>query len=91
MPDFALAQAEITHGPGIQVRQLGPLACAALISQYLKTKQLVRPFKISSPAEFGYYFVCLPERFKEPKISAFRNWLVETIASLRPERPERPE
>jgi LysR family transcriptional regulator, glycine cleavage system transcriptional activator len=86
---------DATHGPSFSLWELALQAAAAgqgvalgrstLISQYLKTKQLVRPFKISSPAEFGYYFVCLPERFKEPKISAFRNWLVETIAASRAE------
>ena len=84
---------DATRGPSFSLWELALQAAVAgqgvalgrstLIAQYLKTRQLVRPFKISSPAQFGYYFVCLPERFKEPKISAFRSWLVETIAASR--------
>jgi hypothetical protein len=44
------------------------------VVQYLKWGKLVRPFRISTPSEFAYYFVCLPERLKEPKIAAFRAW-----------------
>jgi LysR family glycine cleavage system transcriptional activator len=71
--DLALQAAVAGHGIA--------LGRSTLTAQYLKTRQLVRPFKISSPAALGYYFVCLPERIKEPKISAFRSWLLEVIAS----------
>jgi len=59
------------------------LGRTTLIAQYLKTRQLVRPFKISSPAAFAYYFVCLPERVEEAKIRAFRSWLLEATAQFR--------
>jgi LysR family glycine cleavage system transcriptional activator len=87
---------DATRGPSFSLWDLALQAAVAgqgialgrstLTAQYLKTRQLVRPFKISSPAALGYYFVCLPERLKEPKISAFRSWLLEVIAAAKTER-----
>jgi LysR family glycine cleavage system transcriptional activator len=87
---------DATRGPSFSLWDLALLAAVAghgvalgrstLTAQYLKTRQLVRPFKISSPAALGYYFVCLPERVKEPKIMAFRSWLLEAIAASKTER-----
>lgn len=82
---------DATRGPSFSLWELALQAAVAgqgvalgrstLIAQYVKNRQLVRPFKISSPAEFGYSFVCLPERLEEPKISAFRSWLLDAIAA----------
>jgi len=69
--DLALQAAIAGHGIA--------LGRSTLTAQYVKSKQLVRPFKVSLPATLGYYFVCLPERIKEPKISAFRSWLLEAV------------
>jgi hypothetical protein len=33
--------------------------------------------EISSP--FGFWFVCRPERLTEPKIAAFRDWILEQV------------
>jgi LysR family glycine cleavage system transcriptional activator len=52
---------------------------STLVTQYLQSGELVCPFEISSPSEFGYYFLCQPERLAEPKISAFRDWLREEL------------
>jgi LysR family transcriptional regulator, glycine cleavage system transcriptional activator len=87
---------DVTRGPSFSLWDLALQAAVAghgialgrstLTAQYLKTRQLVRPFKISSSNALGYYFVCLPGRLKEPKISAFRSWLLEAIAASRNER-----
>lgn len=87
---------DATRGPSFSLWDLALQAAVAgqgialgrstLTAQYLKTRQLVRPFKISSPAALGYYFVCLPERIKDPKITAFRSWLREQAAESQSER-----
>lgn len=51
------------------------LGRGSLVRGYLESGQLVRPLRISSPADYGYYMVCLPERLREPNIAAFRAWL----------------
>jgi LysR family transcriptional regulator, glycine cleavage system transcriptional activator len=55
------------------------LGRSTLVTQYLQTGHLVRPLAISSPSEWGYYFVCLPERVSEPKIEAVRSWLRDEV------------
>jgi LysR family glycine cleavage system transcriptional activator len=46
---------------------------------------LVRPFElhIGDPDSFGYYLVTATERINEPKIAAFRTWLLEETVSHR--------
>lgn len=87
---------DATRGPSFSLWDLTLQAAVAgqgvalgrstITAQYLKTRQLVRPFKISSPAGLGYHFVCLPERIKEPKITTFRSWLREEISASQSER-----
>ena len=76
---------DATRGPSFSLWELAlqaavagqgvALGRSALVAQYLAGGQLVRPFRISTPSQFGYYVVCLPERAEEPKIKAFRTWL----------------
>ena len=73
-PTFSLWELALSAAVGGQGVALGR---SALVTQYLKTGQLVRPLSISSPSEFGYYFVCQRERRKEPKIAAFHSWLLD--------------
>jgi LysR family glycine cleavage system transcriptional activator len=70
--DLALRAAAGGHGVA--------LGRSALVTQYLQSGELVCPFEISSQAEFGYYFLCVPERLGEPKIAAFREWLREEFS-----------
>jgi len=48
-----------------------------LVERELETGQLVRPFDITMPAEYACYFVCPEATFDQPKVRAFREWLVE--------------
>ena len=85
-----------TRGPSFSLWELALQAAVAgqgvalgrssLVRSYLETGQLVRPLQISSPAEFGYYVVCLPERAHEPRIAAFRAWLHDEVAAQTPRR-----
>lgn len=60
------------------------LGRSALVEDYLKSGQLVKPFRISSPSEFGYYLVCQAERAQEAKIAAFRAWIKNEAAGTYP-------
>jgi LysR family glycine cleavage system transcriptional activator len=81
------------RGPTFSVWELALQAAVAgqgvalgrttLVAQYLKWGKLVRPFRISTPSEFAYYLVCLPDRVKEPKIAAFRAWLRDEVDGAR--------
>jgi LysR family transcriptional regulator, glycine cleavage system transcriptional activator len=80
-PSFSLWELSLQAAIAGQGVALGR---STLLGEYLKSGQLVKPFQISSPSEFGYYLVCLPERAHEPKIAAFRAWLKEEIAAFYP-------
>jgi len=77
-PSFSLWELSLQAAVAGQGVALGR---SALVTQYLQTGQLVRPLAISSPSEWGYYFVCLPERASEPKIAAFRSWLQHEVTA----------
>lgn len=77
-PSFSLWELSLQAAIAGQGVALGH---STLVAEYLKSGQLIRPFQISSPSEFGYHLVCLPRRAREPKIMAFRSWLKEEIAT----------
>lgn len=77
-PTFSVWEFALQAAAGGQGVALGR---STLVTQYLKTKQLVKPFEISSPSEFGYFVVCPKERVNEPKIAAFRAWLQAEAAA----------
>ncbi|HET6336049.1 MAG TPA: transcriptional regulator GcvA [Polyangiales bacterium] len=77
-PCFSLWDLALRAAVGGQGVALGR---STLVTQYLQSGELVCPFEISSPSEFGYYFLCMPERLGEPKIAAFRDWLREELAA----------
>jgi LysR family glycine cleavage system transcriptional activator len=54
-----------------------------LVSGDLRTGRLVRPFAVSVPAKLAYFLVCQPVRLVEPKIEAFRSWVIAETASDR--------
>ena len=51
------------------------LARSVLVEDEIKAGRLIRPFKLSLPAEYAYYFVCPEQAAERPKIVAFRDWL----------------
>jgi LysR family glycine cleavage system transcriptional activator len=47
-----------------------------LVIDELNAGRLVRPFPITAPSDFAYYLVCPEDRLKEPRVAAFRDWLM---------------
>ncbi|KZY43179.1 hypothetical protein A3731_10640 [Roseovarius sp. HI0049] len=61
------------------------LASAALVADDLAAGRLVRPFppSVCDATEFGHYLVYPPDWVSEPKVKAFRDWVVaEASTSL---------
>jgi LysR family glycine cleavage system transcriptional activator len=56
------------------------LARGVLVAAELRAGRLVQPYPLTIPAVFSYYLVCLPARAQEPKLRAFREWVVAEIA-----------
>ncbi len=52
------------------------LARAVLAGDELAAGRLVRPFELNLPTEFAYYVVCPFDTAEQPKIAAFRQWLL---------------
>ncbi len=46
----------------------------------LASGRLVRPFDYNLPAEFAYYIVCPEATADQPKVVAFRQWLLQESA-----------
>jgi len=53
------------------------LGRGALVAQDLAAGRLVKPFDISLAADFAYYVVTSETAAAQPKIAAFRDWLLE--------------
>ncbi len=52
------------------------LARGVLAADELAAGRLVRPFTLSLPTEYAYYLVCPRDMAEQPKIAAFREWLL---------------
>ena len=52
------------------------LARGVLAADELAAGRLVRPFALSLPTAYAYYLVCPQDRAEQPKIAAFRDWLL---------------
>ena len=52
------------------------LARGVLAADELAAGRLVRPFTLSLPTEYAYYLVCPINTAEQPKIAAFRDWLL---------------
>lgn len=53
------------------------LGITPLVDDDLAAGRLVRPFETSVDSSFGFWFVCRKDRIGEPKIAAFRDWMME--------------
>lgn len=51
-----------------------------LVIDELAAGRLVRPFTLTAPSDFSYYFVCPRENLADPRVAAFRDWLMEEAA-----------
>jgi LysR family transcriptional regulator, glycine cleavage system transcriptional activator len=72
-----LALQAAISGTGVAISR-GPLADEALAAGVL-----VRPFDFELPSECAYYFVVHELRAEQPKVQAFRTWLLAEVAAAR--------
>lgn len=82
---------DATHGP--RFNQLGlavqaaveghgvALASNVLVIDDLEAGRLVKPFDLAMEVNFAYYAVCLESTVEQPRIAAFRDWIMEEAAS----------
>ena len=57
------------------------LARGVLAADELAAGRLVRPFTLSLPTDYAYYLVCPEATAEQPKIVAFRDWLLDETRS----------
>jgi len=72
-----LAMQAAINGAGIAI------ARATLVQNDLSQGRLVTPFDIEVPEECAYYYVANESRAENPKVNAFRDWLMEEVAAVR--------
>ena len=51
----------------------------AFVQDDIAKGRLVAPFDVTLPEDAGYYFVTPHEKATMPKVTAFRDWLIETM------------
>lgn len=56
------------------------LANDLLVATDLESGRLVRPLAESTPQEFGYFLVCLPEAVATPRVRALRDWVFAELS-----------
>ena len=63
-----------------------------LVADELAAGRLVRPFdpSLSTPLTFSYYLLSAKDSAEQPKVAAFRDWLLEEGRASRPEACEEP-
>ena len=61
-----------------------------LVADDLAAGRLVRPFdpSLSTPLTFSYYLLYAKDSAEQPKVAAFRDWLLEEARAARPEACE---
>jgi LysR family glycine cleavage system transcriptional activator len=69
---IALSAAEVGRGVA--------LASQFLCEQRLGAGRLCVPFDLRAPSATTYHLVCRPEGLDDPRIAAFRDWLVDALA-----------
>ncbi len=59
-----------------------------LAADELAAGRLLRPFdpSFSTPLTFSYYLLCAKDTAQKPKVTAFRNWLLEEVGSTTAKR-----
>ena len=63
-----------------------------LVADDLAAGRLVRPFdpSLSTPLKFSFYLLSAKDSAEQPKVAAFRDWLLEEARASRPEACEEP-
>jgi len=84
MESMALQAALDGHG----VALIGDI----LVADDLAAGRLVRPFdpSLSTPLTFSFYLLSAKDSAEQPKVAAFRDWLLEEVRASRPETHEAP-
>lgn len=67
--DLVLQSAVAGHGVA--------LGRSVLAARYLASGELVRPFEFSLPGKYAYYVVSAAAKANQPKVLAFREWILE--------------
>ena len=57
------------------------LARRRLAAADLAAGRLIQPFEVTIPHDLAYYLVCPEATAEQPKIAAFRGWLLAEAAS----------
>ena len=55
------------------------IAGAPMATEDLAAGRLVQPFDLELPSECAYYFVAPEASADQPKIEAFRDWLLQEV------------
>jgi len=55
------------------------LTGSVFVEDDLAAGRLVRPFDLSVPVDCRYYLLCTPGGLRDPRIAAFRAWLLEQV------------
>jgi len=55
------------------------LAERVSVNDAFEKGQPIKPFDLTIPQDFAYYFVTHPTKAGEPKVQAFRHWILEQI------------
>ena len=81
-----LAEVDIESGQTFETLEMAARAAVGglgiamgdllLVQDDLESGQLVAPFDLVVSEDTGYYLFCPRGRFKEPKIAAFRDWII---------------
>jgi len=82
-PTLALAIDAAIAGAGVAI--VDP----RLVAEDIKRGRLVAPFALKVPSESAYYLVYPETSANNPKIAAFRQWLLSECGSIK-EHPDRP-
>lgn len=69
-PDFSMGLAAAVHGQGIVLGYTG------FADAEVAAGDLVAPFDLTVPVSQAYYLVYLEERLADPRVRAFRDWMV---------------
>ena len=76
-PDSNMAIEASKDGLGVA------LARTAHVADELATGELIRLFDVACPSSVAYYLVCPEGREGEPRIAAFRDWIMSEASSTR--------
>ncbi len=56
------------------------LAATIFAEKDIQAGRLVQPFSMSMPIDFSYYLVTTPNRAKLPRVTIFKNWILQQLA-----------